>query len=657
MRKLFILSLLAIMIAWGIGGCGGGSGGTSADPLGTDSLTLESAASQVNSNGAVALKATVKNAAGTAVVGREVLFAVVSNASGATLNSYSANTDGAGEVTILYRAGATAGSDVVRASISNGATMDVNITVAGSAGGSRISVNASTQSLAAGQNSILTATVTDGSGNLLSGQTVTFAFVTPTTIGSTITTINGVTDGSGQAVAVYTAGSTGTAGVVETIQAAVGVIGVNGSVAFVEITRSAGSATGYSMAIAANVTSLKAGESSVITATVTNAATGAVVGGQLVTFTFVTPTTIGSTLTTLNGTTDGSGRAIAVYTAGSTGTASIQETVKATVGTIGVDASTEAVTLTRTTSVIAPPAGYTMSVAAAATTLIAGQSTVITATVTNTDTGTVASGKTVEFVFVAPATTIGSTLTIVNGTTDGSGRAVAVYKAGSAGTSSVQEAIQASVGIKGVDFSANAVVITREVGGSGGVGVSLSLTADKTSLAPGESTIIRVTVVDSSKLPVLGQLVTFDLRIPNMSGATLTSLNETTDAQGKAKTVYTAGYTGGQDIVQAKVIIGGVATAADALVITVGVPKLSQMITLVAVPTMVTVGHIGNMGATATSGLAVTYSSLTTDVCTIISGFEVLGVKVGTCTIAADQSGNADYYAAPRVTQNIPVGP
>ena len=38
MRKIFILSLLAMMIAWGIGGCGGGGEGTSADPLGTDSL-------------------------------------------------------------------------------------------------------------------------------------------------------------------------------------------------------------------------------------------------------------------------------------------------------------------------------------------------------------------------------------------------------------------------------------------------------------------------------------------------------------------------------------------------------------------------------------------------------------------------------------------
>jgi hypothetical protein len=653
MRKLFILSLLAMMIA--IGGCG--SGGTSADPLGTDSIMFAdaagSAAPQVNPNGAMSLKATVKNAAGVAVVGREVSFGFVSNASGATLASSSANTDGAGEATILYRAGATAGFDVVRAFISNGAKMDLNITVGSpptGAGGQKISLTGSPTSLAAGKNSILTATVTDSSGNLSSGQAVTFAFVTPTTIGSTITTITGVTDGSGRAVAVYTAGSTGTASVEETIQAT-----IDGSADLMTLTRTAGgTAAGYSMALAATATSLKAGESSVITATVTNTVTGSVASGQPVTFAFVAPTTIGSTLTTLNGTTDGSGRAIAVYTAGATGTASIQETVKATVGTIGVDASTGTVTLTRTTAVIA---GYSIAIAQPPTTsLKAGESAVITATVTNTVTGSVANGQPVTFAFVAPST-IGSTLITVNGTTDGKGQAVAVYTAGPTGTGSVQEVIRATVGTVGVDGSTDAVVMTRTVGGSGGVGISLSLTTGNNtrniSLAAGESTIITAAVNDATGNPVPGQLVKFGFLINN-SGATLASLNVTTDARGKAETVYTAGDTEGkQDIVQATVSIGGVATTADAVVITVG--KLSQTITFGAAPAVI-VGGTGTVSATATSGLAVTFSSLTTGVCTI-SGGTVTGVTAGTCTIAANQSGNANYNAAPEVTQNITVGP
>ncbi len=58
--------------------------------------------------------------------------------------------------------------------------------------------------------------------------------------------------------------------------------------------------------------------------------------------------------------------------------------------------------------------------------------------------------------------------------------------------------------------------------------------------------------------------------------------------------------------------------------------------------------------ATATSGLAVTYSSLTTAVCTV-SGINATIVAAGTCTIAANQAGNGVYSAAPQVTQSVNI--
>jgi len=58
--------------------------------------------------------------------------------------------------------------------------------------------------------------------------------------------------------------------------------------------------------------------------------------------------------------------------------------------------------------------------------------------------------------------------------------------------------------------------------------------------------------------------------------------------------------------------------------------------------------------ATASSGLAITYTSTTTGVCTI-AGTTVTIVTVGTCTIAANQAGNTNYNAAPQVTQNIAI--
>ncbi|MBL8523430.1 MAG: Ig-like domain repeat protein [Betaproteobacteria bacterium] len=60
--------------------------------------------------------------------------------------------------------------------------------------------------------------------------------------------------------------------------------------------------------------------------------------------------------------------------------------------------------------------------------------------------------------------------------------------------------------------------------------------------------------------------------------------------------------------------------------------------------------------ATATSSLAVTYSSLTAGVCTV-SGGTVTMVAAGTCTIAADQAGNGNYNAAPQATQGVMIAP
>ena len=67
------------------------------------------------------------------------------------------------------------------------------------------------------------------------------------------------------------------------------------------------------------------------------------------------------------------------------------------------------------------------------------------------------------------------------------------------------------------------------------------------------------------------------------------------------------------------------------------------------------VGGTAKINATGgASGNPVTFSSQTTSICTV-SGMTVTGVNPGHCTIAADQAGNADYHAAPRVTHTILV--
>jgi hypothetical protein len=60
------------------------------------------------------------------------------------------------------------------------------------------------------------------------------------------------------------------------------------------------------------------------------------------------------------------------------------------------------------------------------------------------------------------------------------------------------------------------------------------------------------------------------------------------------------------------------------------------------------------VSASASSGLAVSFASLTSSVCTV-SGATVTLVAPGTCTIQATQAGNANYSAATPVNQSFQV--
>jgi hypothetical protein len=58
--------------------------------------------------------------------------------------------------------------------------------------------------------------------------------------------------------------------------------------------------------------------------------------------------------------------------------------------------------------------------------------------------------------------------------------------------------------------------------------------------------------------------------------------------------------------------------------------------------------------ATSSSGLAVSFSSLTAATCTVASG-KVSPIAIGKCTVAADQPGNANFAAAPRVENSFTI--
>jgi hypothetical protein len=59
--------------------------------------------------------------------------------------------------------------------------------------------------------------------------------------------------------------------------------------------------------------------------------------------------------------------------------------------------------------------------------------------------------------------------------------------------------------------------------------------------------------------------------------------------------------------------------------------------------------------ATATSGLPVTFTSLSTGTCTV-SGAQLSFLAAGTCTLRASQPGDQTYAAAPDVQQSFQIG-
>ncbi len=83
-------------------------------------------------------------------------------------------------------------------------------------------------------------------------------------------------------------------------------------------------------------------------------------------------------------------------------------------------------------------------------------------------------------------------------------------------------------------------------------------------------------------------------------------------------------------------------------------PKADQTITF-AQPSSYNFGATPTLTATSDSGLTVSFSSSTTGVCTITSGGALSFVTAGTCTIDADQAGDAATNAATTITRSFSV--
>jgi hypothetical protein len=139
-----------------------------------------------------------------------------------------------------------------------------------------------------------------------------------------------------------------------------------------------------------------------------------------------------------------------------------------------------------------------------------------------------------------------------------------------------------------------------------------------------------------------GLAVTYTSSDPTV--ATVTSAGVVTIV-GAGSTVITANQAGNANY-----------NAATAVTQTLVVGKANQTITFGALASKVVGDANFTLAATASSGLAVTYTSSDPTVATVTGVGVVTIVGVGSTVITANQAGNANYNAATAVTQTLVVG-
>jgi hypothetical protein len=187
-----------------------------------------------------------------------------------------------------------------------------------------------------------------------------------------------------------------------------------------------------------------------------------------------------------------------------------------------------------------------------------------------------------------------------------------------------------------------------------------------TNSAPFDETVHEntTTTVTTSLTPsTYGQTVTFTATVaPSSSGTPTGSVSFYSGStlvgfatlSGGVATLPTNSLAGGTYYI--KGIYSGDSTylTSTSPDVTQSVDQASQTITFPTIPATTLLTGSVTLDATASSGLAVSYASTTTSICTV-SGSTATLLAVGTCSIEAKQAGNTDYKAASWVTQSFKV--
>ncbi|MFZ2808810.1 MAG: invasin domain 3-containing protein, partial [Desulfosalsimonadaceae bacterium] len=474
----------------------------SATVVGGVMVTSGAASIPANGTSTTAIRATVVDTDGNPMSGFTVNFATTLG----TLSSASAVTNGSGIAQVTLTSAPNTGIATVTAN-AGGFISSANVTfTAGVPNG--IVVNAAPSTVNPKGTSTVTATLTDASGNPLSGETIRFTFAANNS-GATLSAPSAVTNINGQAVITYTAGETETV-TPDQVRAT--------SVTNSLVTGTANIIVDADAVIVGGVTVVPGALTLVANGTSTTAIRATVVdtdGSPMSGFTVNFATTLG-TLSAASAVTNGSGIAqVTLTSAANTGTAKI------TANAGGFIASAN-VTFT---------AGVpgTMLVNAAPSTVNPEGTSTVTATLTDAS-GNPLSGETIRFTFAANNS--GATLSAPSAVTNINGQAVITYTAGETETVTPDQVRAASVTNSIVTGTAN-IIVDADAVIVGGVTVTsgaASISANGTS-----TTAIRATVVDTDGNPMSGFTVNFATTLGTLSAA-----SDDTDGSGIAQVTLTS---------------------------------------------------------------------------------------------------------------------
>lgn len=487
------------------------------------SITVTADKTSLTANGAdsTTLTAKVIDKDGNPAPGVSVAFAPLNGSVSAT----PVVTDGNGVATTTLTSDTAAGTEIVTVTASGLSTTTSLTYVPGAV--ATVTLAAAPTTVKPGGTTTLTATVKDGNGNPVVGQTVTFAASTNNTDGTFGTPT--LTNAAGEATVVYTAGldlqaaseTDNLTATASTITSAVQNIVVDSNAVVVgSVTLSAANSS-----LLANQA-----ETTVMTATVKQV-NGSPAAGIQVFFT-VNDNTLGTV-------TPGATDAPAYVITDSSGIAQAVFKTKALAGNAVVTATAKGVAKTTNITLIAGTPTKAV-VAAAPSAVRPGGAATLTATVTDTN-GNAVAGEVVTFLFSQNDS--GAVMTTVTAVTGTDGVATVPYTAGD--TAGGSDIVTVKVGSL---LPAAITPATISVSGSVNPVNSVELATGRGSLpADGTSTTtLRATVIGIDGDPVAGATVTFTTTMGTLSAASMT-----TDANGVAEVTLAAGTVSGSATVVA----------------------------------------------------------------------------------------------------------